>query len=478
MIDRIRNVLRSKGFEIKCEKVAVDDKSEFSFAKQAYRIIKNFGDSNFKISANEDLIEYFNENTKTLFNSKSQETLQTSVSSFLNVLESHKVSKEIEMYNFLFESAIDKHTARLFVKGFECLTNIRSNLYHKSNCLFKHFGLEPKKTQLVAKELLLDKRSLNQFNEYLADFYPKNKILKPDVSFPDFMVMVTKAYLQTRTMELNYKNIENKIFLNWDSIDPSNFEIKIKGVQPNAFKDEGDTSFINELVNINKTKEEAKVENKKSDPDANLNTIIHPYIFNDITNLEKDEDLSEEVLESRIQKLTEKLQSQKSQLSDYQAVWDTLLENAKGVTKNYTALREDIKNIEKIIQALREVIADPSSQDHADLCLLQTKNVDLMIRYKFLIAAILEKCSLDLKKEIQDFKFHHKEDSQIMNKLIERPSQFDINKYIENLQNLKGKDKAVEEPSETAKEIEQSENSEFDHDLKAKGLLESSVREI
>lgn len=82
----------------------VGEENQLKFAKQAFKVIKSFSEQNQKTENLDTLLEFFVKRIEKLFVSKNKEK---DISEFLSLMGFGKLSTELELYNYMFETNID-----------------------------------------------------------------------------------------------------------------------------------------------------------------------------------------------------------------------------------------------------------------------------------------------------------------------------------------------------------------------------------
>lgn len=100
MNQEIAKKLVLKGNKINLKHVNVTEDSQLKFANQSYSIIKIFCNQSSKNDWVNSILEFVVKQVEKLFPGKHKDK---QVSEYLSVLGMHKLSPEIELYNFLYE---------------------------------------------------------------------------------------------------------------------------------------------------------------------------------------------------------------------------------------------------------------------------------------------------------------------------------------------------------------------------------------
>ena len=132
-----------------------------------------------------------------------------------------------------------------------------------------------------------------------------------------------------------------------------------------------------------------------------------------------------------LERLRGELEKRKVEVEMEKAVWKLVLNNSKTAIGNYAKLNKEIAINESITEALLNV-ADSNSEEWRALYEIKMNDIEELHKYKFLVAALLEHCSQDLDKDIDGLKFGHEESTAKMNRVLDKPNNFDLNDYLTN----------------------------------------------
>ena len=97
---------------------------------------------------------------------------------------------------------------------------------------------------------------------------------------------------------------------------------------------------------------------------------------------------------------------------------------------------------------------DKNTDEWRNLFMLKSKQIDMLKRYKFLVAAILESAKEHLRKDLKEFRFAHDEDERNMKELFGQKISFDLHEYLTTVFNENNRF-IVEEKVEPEPEIEE-----------------------
>ena len=78
------------------------------------------------------------------------------------------------------------------------------------------------------------------------------------------------------------------------------------------------------------------------------------------------------------------------------AIWLLVLKQSKNSIQNYRQIQTEIENLENLSDFMMNHI-DKNTDEWRNLFMLKSKQIDMLKRYKFLVAAILESAKEHLK---------------------------------------------------------------------------------
>lgn len=100
---------------------------------------------------------------------------------------------------------------------------------------------------------------------------------------------------------------------------------------------------------------------------------------------------------------------------------------------------------------------DKNTDEWRNLFMLKSKQIDMLKRYKFLVAAILESAKDHLRKDLKEFRFAHDENERNMKELFGQKISFDLHEYLTTVFNENNRF-IVEEKVEPQPENEEVSN--------------------
>ena len=169
-----------------------------------------------------------------------------------------------------------------------------------------------------------------------------------------------------------------------------------------------------------------------------LNKFASARNFNVVTggSLKQEDGLEEDIEDQELKFLTEKLEASKKQLSIQKNLWKLVLHKGKDSIRNYRDLKSEMDTLEGINDVLLSLV-DKNTQQWKELALIKNSGMEELGKYKFLIATLLEDCSVELNKDISDFKFAGNEN---MNLVSNAKKGFDMYEYLNGKNQLNSED--------------------------------------
>ena len=469
-----------KGIKSKIFSLKLTSDILLDFSKQSFKILKEF--STIKKNKKTLIIPYFLSHSKKFF--KNKQKLEESLSRFLSVLSLHKLNGEVELYYQMFYNNINIKVANMFIKFFTQIQNMQANLYDRPNKLLLNVKIDIKKALELGAHLLKDDFSITNFSNSLSKFFESRRSTHNVIS-ADIL-----ANLLLTSFQIGNKNSTKKpkkdggVFLNWDAKDPQMFAIEVEKPQmatqsSKNYIDLKTNQTQNHDLDMNQInydymkKEQKKLkkskiqEKKKSGLNSNIIRICSKYVFeeapyhpavqaNPFPHLSKKSNLNylgypkvnkfasarnfnivsgkklkteldeEETLDEELKFLKEKLDASKKQLEIQKNVWKLVLNQGKDAVKNYREMKSELDSLERVNDVMLSIV-DKNTQQWKELALIKNSGIEELGKYKFLIATLLEDCSVELNKDISDFKFAGNESVNIVAK---NAQGFDLYEYL------------------------------------------------
>lgn len=471
-----------KGIKSKLLSVDPNPENILKFCERSQKLLREF--TRAKVKKKEGLIEYFLREVKKLFKGG-----EASISRYISMLTLHQTNGELEMYYQMFYNNIEQSAVSLFLKFFAQVKSLQANLYERPNKLLYHFKLDIKRALELGARLLKDDFSVSNFSNALSKHFEARRgshnVITADVLA---YILINSFQIGKNFSKREPAKKQGGVFLDWDANDPQMFQIKIE--RPTQDRPRKNFSKINKTVNMKSSpeidinqvnydlsrkhhQESIKKETEKSgkmnmakiricaryvfdqatsNPTIRVNPFLNlrdhsinpfqaskkPNKFASARNFNQvnvapetakkpaeNEDLDAD-LDNQIEFLNRKLEASRQQLEIQKDIWRLVLREGQDAVKNYRELGTEIKKLEKINDVMLSIV-DKNTQQWKELALVKNSGLENLGKFRFLLATLLEDCSMELGKDISDFKFAGQESASIL-----KPSNqgFDLYSYL------------------------------------------------
>ena len=438
--------MNSKGLKAGLVSVALNEEREFAFVQKALKIVKDLANQIAKPGTKGfGLSDYLLANIEKYFRGPKAEEEASVFASTLGLTG----QAEVAIYADMLINNVGVKTARVFVKLFDILKEIYPNLYEPKGKLLRNIRMDLKKAMEFGSNVLRDDFTSATFSRAIASHLESKPVgaqLTGDVIFRFALLSFVTGH---NHLERGRRDGPN-VLLNWNSRDPSLFEIEVKKqeeednnqnninlpLDPNIQTDNSVNIQLLERLNTN-FKKAVRVEKTKSQtPKAkepllseNASKICYDYAFGYKAATPEPQLREEESLDKQLIYLRSKLEKQQAEYEAQKALWKIVFNNSKDAVRNYRDLRDEINAAEGVADGLMKVI-DKNTEEWRALFAFKNNQADELRKYKFFIAAILENCSQEIQRNFSDFPFAHEEDRTKMNQLFNRKNEFDIHEYL------------------------------------------------
>lgn len=436
METRLVNKLAAKGFNVTPKTVQITPEVEYDFSWTSYSIVKDLASTVSKTDKSLNLPEFFVKNYKRHF--KTAKTIEDDVSKYISVMALHNLGKEIAMYRYMFTNEVNQKICRVFIDFFNQLQKIHPNLYQNKLKLLRSVKLELRVALEIGSIILRNDNAISTFTNLLSTHMEASKVAFHSLTSETVAMILVEAYILTYNLRQSDKD-EEGVFLNWDEFDGQTFTIEVNANRKEVEEQYSDNNDEMEDtgVSIEKLNAEYRKAIKHNDHvtvkkpvDSELNDqvirICHRYVFNENPE-SQDEEVGE--IDTQLVSLNAKLAKTNAEFELQQNIWKLILNASKGAVKGYRGLKSEIQNVEGLTDALMGLL-DKNTDEWRRCFVIKNNTVDKLKRYKFLVAAILESCGTDLKKDLNDFRFAHDEDSRNMRSIFDQKQDFDLYEYL------------------------------------------------
>lgn len=470
-----------KGIKSKLLSVDPNNANVLRFCEQSQRLIREF--SRAKVKKKEGLIEYFLRELKKLFKGG-----EGPISRYISMLTLHGTHGELELYYQMFYNNIEQPAAALFLKFFAQIKGLQVNLYQRSNKLLCDFKVDIKRALELGARLLKDDFSVSNFSNELSKHFEARRgshnVITADVLG---FILLRSFQIGKNFSKREPAKKQGGVFLDWDESDPQMFQIKIERPirdQPrknfSKVKKMTSAKSLHETditqVNYDLTRKQHQDSVKKettskpsmnrvlinicakyvfdqaavipsmgAKPFSNLtSSSLNPYHaakrpnkfasarnFNKVnTTLNPEASTEDEspdaALDQQVEFLNRKLEASRRQLEIQKEIWRLVLQEGQEAVRNYRELGSEIRKLEKINDVMLSIV-DKNTQQWKELALVKNSGLENLGKFRFLLATLLEDCSMELGKDIGDFKFAGQESETILKPVNEG---FDLYSYV------------------------------------------------
>lgn len=443
METRLVNKLAAKGFNVIPRNVQITADIEYEFAWTSYSMVKDLATTVSKVDKNLTLSEFFIKNYRRHF--KNSKTIEEDVSRYISVMTLFSLGKEITLYRYMFMNEVNQKTCRIFIEFFNQIQKIQPNLYQNKLKILKHVKLDLRKALELGSAILRQDNAISAFTNLLSTHMESSKVPFNSITSETAAALLIEAYILTNNVKKSEED-EGGVYLNWDEYDGQTFTIEVNAGKEELVEQYNDAP--DEMEETGQSLEKLNMEyrkalkhkdhaNAKATPDNELNDhvirICHRYVFDGGRQGPQEEELGE--IDTQLISLNAKLAKQKAELELQESIWKMILNASKGAVKSYRGLKGEIQNLEGTTDALMNLL-DKNTDEWRRGFVIKNNTVDKLKRYKFLIAAILESCGADLKKDLSEFRFAHDEDSKNMRSIFDQKQTFDFYEYLTSVYQL------------------------------------------
>ena len=440
METKLVNKLGAKGFNVTPKTVQLNPDVEFDFAWTSYCIVKDLAGTVSKADKGLTLPEFFIKNYRRHF--KNAKTMVDDVSKYISTMALHSLGKEIGLYRYMFTNEVDQKTCRVFIDFFNQVQETQPKLYQNRLKILKNIKLELKKALELGSIILRTDNAVTAFTHILSTHMENTKSSFNHVTAEVVAMLLVEAFILTNNLR-DKEDKEGGVFLNWDEFDGQTFTIEANPEREEL--DEQQYDIEERMEETGQSIERLNAEYRKAMKHKNhisskaitepstsdqMIRICHKYVFEQPEEFIEEPEESE--IDAQILELNAKLAKQKAEFELQENMWKLVLNSSKGAVKGYRELKGEIQNVEGLNDALMNLL-DRNTDEWRHCFVIKNNTVDKLKRYKLLVAAVLESCSADLKKDLNDFRFAHDEDSKHMRSIFDKKQEFDLHEYLNSV---------------------------------------------